>query len=94
MWRLVRLRHIAGLRTLRAVDDFELNGLAFFERPEATALDRREVHKHVAARVTFDESVTLGVVEPLNLACDAHRRTSPALNATTPVASRESPSAN
>jgi hypothetical protein len=36
------------------------------------------VDEHVAATFAFDKSVTLGVVEPLDLACDTHR-TFPAL---------------
>ena len=36
----------------------------------------REVHEHVIARFAFDEPVALGVVEPLDLACDAHRSSS------------------
>jgi hypothetical protein len=31
------------------------------------------MHEHVAASLAFDESVTFGIVEPLDLACDAHR---------------------
>jgi hypothetical protein len=34
------------------------------------------VHEDSAASVTLDESVTLGVVEPLDFACDAHRSSS------------------
>src|SRR5919204_329828 len=51
-----------------AVDRFR-----FFERPETIALDRREVNEHVAPAVALNEPVTLGVVEPLDLACDTHR---------------------
>ena len=75
---LAWFRHITGLRALRAINDLELDRLAFFERPEPVALDRREVDEDVAATFAFDESVTLGVVEPLDLACDTHR-TFPAL---------------
>src|SRR4051812_35776960 len=64
---------VAGLRALGAVNDLELNCLAFFKRAEAVALNRRVVHKDVAASVAFDKPVALGVVEPLDLACDAHR---------------------
>src|SRR5215211_4084309 len=75
---LARLGDVTGLRALRAVDDLEFNRLALLERPETVPLDRREVDEHIAAAVTFDETVTLGVVEPLDLACDTHR-TFPAL---------------
>src|SRR5215510_2829333 len=72
----LRLGDVPCLRTLRAVDDLELDRLAFFERPEAVATDRGVMHEHVTASLAFDESVTLGVVEPLDLACDAHRSSS------------------
>ena len=68
--------HVAGLRALRTVDDLELHCLAFLERTEAVALNGLVVHEDVTASVALDESVTLGVVEPLDLACDAHRSSS------------------
>ncbi len=64
---------VAGLRALGAVNDLELHRLALFERTEAVALNGRVVDEDVTASVAFDEPVTLGVVEPLDLACDAHR---------------------
>src|SRR6266852_1250882 len=73
MSRVLDLRHVAGLRALRTVDDLELHCLAFLERTEAVALNGRVVHEDVAASVALDEPVTLGVVEPLDLACDTHR---------------------
>src|ERR1041385_5036937 len=68
--------NVAGLRALGAVNDLELHRLAFLERAEAVALNGRVVHEDVAASVTLDETVTLGVVEPLDLACDTHRSSS------------------
>jgi hypothetical protein len=62
---------VSGLRTLGAFDDFELDVLSLFERPETRALDCRVVHEDVAAALALDEPVPLGVVEPLDLACDA-----------------------
>src|SRR6185436_5225947 len=70
------LGDVAGLRALGAVDNFELHRLTFFERTEAVALNGRVVDEDVRASVAFDESVPLGVVEPLDLACDAHRSSS------------------
>src|SRR5215831_16169783 len=67
------LGNVAGLRALGAVNNLELHCLALLERAEAVALDGRVVHEDVAASVTLDETITLGVVEPLDLACDAHR---------------------
>jgi len=44
----------------------ELDLLAFLQAAEAAGLDGREVHEHVFAILPADESVTLGIVEPLN----------------------------
>src|SRR5689334_19303568 len=71
-WTL-ELGYVAGLRALGTVNDFELNCLAFLERTEAVALNRRVVHEDVTASVAFDEPVAFGVVQPLDLACDTHR---------------------
>src|SRR5262249_4709371 len=67
------LGNVAGLRAFGTVNDLELHCLAFLERPEPVALNGRVVHEDVAASVALDETVPLGVVEPLDLACDAHR---------------------
>ena len=67
------LGDVAGLRTLRAVDDFELDRLTLFECPETSALNRGEVHEHVVAPFAFDETITFSVVEPLDLARNTHR---------------------
>src|SRR5687767_15858508 len=64
------------LRTLGAVDDLEFNRLTLFQGPEAVATDRGVVHEHVAATLALNEPITLGVVEPLDLACNAHRSSS------------------
>src|SRR6266852_7303141 len=67
------LGDVACLRALGAVDDLELHCLAFLERSESVALNGRVVHEDVTASVALDEPVALGVVEPLDLACDTHR---------------------
>src|SRR5881409_2722096 len=72
----LNLGDVACLRALGAVDDLELHCLAFLERSESVALNGRVVHEDVTASVALDEPVTLGVVEPLDLACDAHRSSS------------------
>src|SRR6185295_16579149 len=71
MW--LDLGDVAGLRALGAVDDFELHGLALFERTESVALNGGIVNENVTAAVPLNEPVALGVVEPLDLACDTHR---------------------
>ena len=70
---LAGLRDVARLLAFGAIDDLELDRLTFLERPEPIALDCREVDEHVRPAVTFNETVTLGVVEPLDLTCDTHR---------------------
>src|SRR5207253_7933081 len=67
---------VPRLRTLWAVDDLELDRLTLFQGPEAVATDRGVMHEDVAAALPFNETVALGVVEPLDLACDAHRSSS------------------
>ena len=66
-------RDVPCLRALRTVDDLELDRLALFQGPESGATDRGIVHEHVAATLAFNEPVALGVIEPLDLACDTHR---------------------
>src|SRR5215510_9812849 len=69
---LARLGDVAGLRSLRTVDDLEFDLLAFLERPEAGSLNRGEVHEHVVAAFALNESVALGVVKPLDLTSNTH----------------------
>ncbi len=65
--------NVARLRALGTVYDFELDALTLFEGAEAGALDCRVVDEHVTTALALDEAVALGVVEPLDLACDTHR---------------------
>lgn len=77
---LAGLGDVPRLRTLRTIDDFELNLLAFFERPESVALDCREVHEDIIAALALDEAITFSVVEPLDLARNTHRTCLPCEN--------------
>jgi hypothetical protein len=61
------------LRTFRTVNDLEFDRLTLFQGPEAVATDRGIMDEYVAAALPFNETVALGVVEPLDLTCDAHR---------------------
>src|SRR5262245_54742124 len=70
------LGDVAGLRALGTVNDLELHCLPFSARPETVTLDGRVGHEDIAASFPLDEAVPLGVVEPLDLACDAHRSSS------------------
>ena len=55
------------LGTLLAFYDVELDLIAFLERFVPIQLDRRVVDEYIWPVVTSDESVALGVVEPLDL---------------------------
>ena len=61
------------LRTLWAVNDLEFDRLTLFQGPEAVATDRGVMDEDVAAALAFNETVALGVVEPLDLTCNTHR---------------------
>jgi len=52
------------LRSTRAFDDVEFNGLTFFQSFEAFGLNCGEVYEYVAAVFSFDETVTFFCVEP------------------------------
>ena len=67
------LGDVPGLGSFWTVNNLELDGLSFLQGPETGALNSGIVDEDVAAAFAFDEPVTLGVVEPLDLACDAHR---------------------
>jgi hypothetical protein len=70
------LGDVPCLRALWTVDDLELDRLTLFQGPEAVATDRGVVHEHVASTLALNEPVPFGVIEPLDLACDAHRSSS------------------
>jgi hypothetical protein len=67
------LGDVPCLRTFWTVDDLEFDRLTLLQGPEAIATDRGVVNEDVAASFALNESVPFGVVEPLDLACDAHR---------------------
>ena len=55
------------LRTFLTLNDVELNVIALFQRFVSVQLDRRVVDEYIRPVFTSDESVALGVVEPLDL---------------------------
>ena len=67
------LGDVPCLRTLWTVNDLELDCLTLFKGPEAVTTDGGVMDEHVTATLALNEPVALGVVEPLDLACDAHR---------------------
>ena len=58
--------HAICLRALLALDNVEFDLIAFFERFVSVQLDRRVVDEYVWPVFASDESVTLGVVKPLD----------------------------
>jgi hypothetical protein len=59
-----------GLLAFRALGHFELDLLTFFERLKAVHLDGGEVREQILATIVGrDETVALGVVEPLYRTC-------------------------
>src|SRR4051794_16910772 len=55
-----------GLKTLGALHDVELHGLAFLKALEAVRLDRREMNEYVFAILTADKAKSLCIVKPLH----------------------------
>jgi hypothetical protein len=58
------------LRAFLAFDNVELYFIAFFERFVPVQLNRRIVNEYIRPVVASDESVALGVVEPLDLSLE------------------------
>ena len=74
----IERRHVLGLRTLLSLTHFELDLLPLLELPEASALNRGEVHETILATIIRrDETVPLLSIEPLHYPCRAHRAQSP-----------------
>jgi hypothetical protein len=58
---------VGSLLAFRALRDFELDFLTFFQGLEAVHVDRGEVCEQIlAAIIRSDEAETFGVIEPLN----------------------------
>ena len=71
--------HCVGLGTLLALDDVELHIVALFQGFVAVQLDCRVMDEHIRAIFTSDESVALGVVEPLDFTFVLSHRGLPSL---------------
>ena len=63
-----------GLRSFLALNDVELHVIALLQGFEALQLYRRVVNEDNWPVVTSDESVALGVIEPLHLAFELSHR--------------------
>lgn len=73
--KLVHLRDLIGLGPFLSLHDLKLNCVAFLERLEPIALDRRIMHKNVSPAVLSDKSVAFAIIEPFNFAlksCHVH----------------------
>ena len=60
--------HGFGLRSFRALDYFEFDGLALLERFVAVLFYGRVVDKDIGPTRLLDKSIALGIAEPLDLA--------------------------
>ena len=69
---LVNDDDVAGLKSLGALFDSELNLLAFLQVLETLALNGREMDEHVVTLLASDETEALGVVEPLHITLRSH----------------------
>ena len=68
-----------GLGTFLALDDVKLHVIALFQSFVAVQLNCRVVDEDIGAVIATDESVALGVVEPLDLAFVLSHRLLPSL---------------
>ena len=61
---------VGSLLAFRALRDFELNFLTFFEGLETVHVDCGEVREQIFAAVIWsDEAKAFGIIEPLNCTC-------------------------
>jgi hypothetical protein len=61
---------VGSLLAFRALRDFELNFLTFFEGLKTVHVDCGEVREQIFAAVIWsDEAKTFGIIEPLNSTC-------------------------
>lgn len=66
---------VGSLLAFRALRDFELDFLTFFEGLKTVHVDRGEVSKQIlAAVIRSDEAKAFGIIEPLN-STSCHKRT-------------------
>jgi hypothetical protein len=72
IWLLKELSglDVGSLLAFRALRDFELNFLTFFEGLKTVHVDCGEVSEQIFAAVIWsDEAKTFGIIEPLNSTC-------------------------
>ena len=57
--------NVLGLESLGSAGHVEGHRISFGQSPKSIHLDGRVVHKHVATRRSLNESISLGIIEPL-----------------------------
>ena len=67
--------HVDGLQALRALLHVELDFRSLLEAAVSFSLNCREMYEHILSARALDESVSLGVVEPLYSALLSHFKT-------------------
>jgi len=68
------------LRSFLSLNDVELDVIAFFQGFISVQLNRRVMDENIWPVFTSDESVALGVVEPLDLTFELSHRLPPSLH--------------
>jgi hypothetical protein len=63
-----------GLGAFGAPDNFEFHFLILLKNLKAFHLDGGKMHKNIRTIILGDETIPLGFVEPLNLACYPHEQ--------------------
>ena len=64
----VQGNNFVRLQAFSSIGNDEFNFLTFFDSPVSIDFDRTVMEENIPARFTFDETVTLGIVEPLYFA--------------------------
>ena len=67
--RLLDALDVLSLPALRAFDHVKLNLLTFLQAAETVGLNGGEVHENVFTILAADETIALGIVEPLYCSC-------------------------
>ena len=64
--QLVKRYNVLSLGALIAIDNGKFDALSFFQRAVAFTENCAVVYENVTTRVTFDETIALTCIEPLN----------------------------
>ncbi len=63
---------ILGLESFGPLDHLKLHHLIFLERLEPLPLDGAMMYENISAVILGDESITLGIIKPLDLPLHFH----------------------